>query len=286
MKTNNLRTIAGIVLLLSGSLLFLDRYLNTGWLSLIILPFLGFLLYYLGIRSRNFGLIIAGSLISSVGVGSMIAWGPSIRLHLPGTNIYNILSHSLLVQFGILAFAFGLGWCLIILTTVVLGMRHPLWALVPGGVLIGLGACLMFSAHRWVDFVIYLTLGVGLPLLLWGLIDRLVGLVIPGCLLLGAGPGVYMAWQYPTVGNGLTQTGIMLVWFAFGWILITFALRWLLQKYIWWPLIPGGIIIMVGTGLYIGGDPTHAVGFISNTGSVGLIIFGLYLLLMRKGIHH
>jgi hypothetical protein len=43
---------------------------------------------------------------------------------------------------------------------------------------------------------------------------------------------------------------------------------------------------MVGWGLYIGGDPENATAFIANTGSVGLIIFGLYLLLLRKGIHH
>jgi len=28
------------------------------------------------------------------------------------------------------------------------------------------------------------------------------------------------------------------------------------------------------------------VYFIGNTGSVGLILFGIYLLLLRKGIHH
>ena len=43
---------------------------------------------------------------------------------------------------------------------------------------------------------------------------------------------------------------------------------------------------MVGWGLYIGGDSDNALGFISNTGGIALMIFGLYLLLMRKGIHH
>jgi hypothetical protein len=62
--------------------------------------------------------------------------------------------------------------------------------------------------------------------------------------------------------------------------------RWIGRRSIWWPMIPGGILLMVGSGLYIGGDPTRAVGFISNTGSIALVIFGLYLLLMRKGIHH
>jgi hypothetical protein len=286
MKTNNFRTIAGVVLMLSGSLLFLDRYFHTGWLSLIILPFLGILLYFMGVRSRNFGLVLAGSLIGSVGVGSMLLWGPAVQLQIPKGVGVNDLSFSILSQIGIISLALGMGWILVVLSTVFLNMRPALWALIPAGVLLGLGGCLAFSPHRWVDYVVCLTLGVGVPLLLWGLIDKLIGLVIPGCLLLGIGPGVFMAWRQPTLGNGLTQTGVMLVWFAFGWILITFMLRWILQKYIWWPLIPGGIIIMVGMGLYIGGDPTHAVGFISNTGSVGLIILGLYLLLMRKGIHH
>jgi hypothetical protein len=69
-------------------------------------------------------------------------------------------------------------------------------------------------------------------------------------------------------------------------LLITIAARRVTHKAVWWPLIPGGILAVVGTGLYIGGDPTHAMGFIGNTGSIALMIFGLYLLLMRKGIHH
>jgi hypothetical protein len=98
--------------------------------------------------------------------------------------------------------------------------------------------------------------------------------------------GVYFAWSTPEVGNSLVHTGIMLVWFALGWALITLSGRILVHKFIWWPLIPGGILAMVGCGLYIGGDPGNALNFISNTGSIGLMIFGLYLLLMRKGIHH
>jgi hypothetical protein len=149
-----------------------------------------------------------------------------------------------------------------------------------------LGYCLLFSPLRWVDFVLYISLGIGLPLLLWGMITRLIGLIIPGCLLLGAGLGVYLAWRSPIPENGLTQTGIMLVCFAFGWMAISVAARRVIHKSVWWPLIPGGILAVVGTGLYVGGDPTRALGFIGNTGSIALMIFGLYLLLMRKGIHH
>jgi hypothetical protein len=54
------------------------------------------------------------------------------------------------------------------------------------------------------------------------------------------------------------------------------------EKFVWWPLIPGGLLAVVGWGLYIGGDPGNALAFIGNTGSIGLIIFGVYLLLLRR----
>ena len=84
----------------------------------------------------------------------------------------------------------------------------------------------------------------------------------------------------------VNQTGMVLASLAFGWGLMTLFGRWITHHYIWWPLIPGGIFAVVGLGLYIGGDPYHAIGVIGNTGGIALMIFGLYLLLMRKGIHH
>ncbi len=285
-RTYNFRTVTGILLLLAGGILFLDRFLKTGWLSLLVLPAVGVFLYVWGIRQKHMGLVITGSLLGSVGLGSMVAWGPAVRLSLPGQIQLAIIPHSLLVQVGLIALYTGIGWGVVTITSAVITSRPALWALVPGGILGALGICLLFSPLRWVDFVLYLALGIGLPLLLWGLINRLIGLVIPGCLLLGIGPGVYLAWRMPAAGNGLTQTGIMLVWFAFGWMMISVSARRITPKSVWWPLIPGGILAMVGTGLYIGGDPTHAIGFIGNTGSIALMIFGLYLLLMRKGIHH
>lgn len=285
-KTYSFRTVAGILLLLAGSILFLDRFLKTGWLSLLVLPAIGIFLYLWGFRRKVAGLIIAGGLLGAIGIGGMAAWGPAVRLSLPGQIELTIVPHSLLAQMGLLALYTGIGWVVIVITTAAITSRPTWWALIPGGVLLALGGCLLFSPLRWVDFVLYGTLGVGLPLLLWGLITRLIGLVIPGCLLSGIGPGIYLAWKIPAAGNGLTQTGIMLVCFSIGWVLITVAARRVVQKPVWWPLIPGGILAMVGTGLYIGGDPTHAIGFIGNTGSIALMIFGLYLLLMRKGIHH
>ena len=41
---------------------------------------------------------------------------------------------------------------------------------------------------------------------------------------------------------------------------------------------------MVGLGLYIGGNPDNALGFVQNTGSIGLILFGVYLILLKYGM--
>lgn len=231
-------------------------------------------------------MILAGGLLSGFGAGTISAWGSSIQ---PGSSMgfwITQLQHPLAYQIGTLSLFTGIGWLVVVLTTSAINLTPIWWGLIPAGILGSLGACLLFSPVRWVDLVLYLAAGTGLPMLFWGLTSRLFGLVIPGCLLPTIGAGIYTAWKTPAIGNSLVQTGVMLVWFALGWVLITMGGRITMHRYIWWPLIPGGILAMVGMGLYIGGDPKHALGFIGNTGSIALVIFGLYLLLMRKSIHH
>jgi hypothetical protein len=271
-KGHNIRTVAGFILIVSGAALFIDRILNTGWLSYTILPGTGLFLFVWGVRQRNPYSILAGGLIGGVGMGIAVA-------------VHSIaLRQSLATQLGLFLLYLGIGWFVVVTATILI--QKPLWwASVPAGVLIGLGCSLVYSPFYWVNLLLYLGLGTGIALLVWGLAVRLIGLVIPGCLLFSAGLGIFFAWSSPE-GNSLVHTGIMLVWFGFGWALITLSGRILVRKFLWWPLIPGGILAMVGCGLYIGGDPGNALNFISNTGSIGLMIFGLYLLLMRKGIHH
>lgn len=286
MKINSLRTLVGIVLILAGGLLFLDRYLKTGWLSLLILPTIGLFLYLWGIKQRRNGMIIAGGLLGGIGAGMVAAWGPGIQLG-AGPNIGFVIStRTLIFQIGALALFFAVGWGIVAMTTLAVTGKPTWWGLIPGGVFGGLGACLLFTPVHWTDVVLYLAVGTGLPLLIWGLVDRLFGLVIPGCLLITIGAGIYMAWPPVDIGNTLVRTGIMLIWFSSGWLLMTAAARVIMRKYVWWPLIPGATLAVAGMGLYIGGDPGSALGFIGNTGSIALMIFGLYLLLMRKSIHH
>lgn len=273
-RISNFRLVVGALLLLAGGLLFLDRYLRTGWLSLAVLPGTALFVFLWGLRLRHINLILVGGIVGGLGAGILAAFGPNAQSLSLGTRV------------GLIALYSGLGWGIVVATRAALTSRTAWWGMVPAGILGGLGYCLLFTPVRWVDVVLYLSMGVGVPLFFWGAITRLIGLIIPGCLLVATGLGVFWAWQSPAINNPLVNTGMMLVWFALGWVLITLSGRIIVHRFLWWPLIPGGILAMVGWGLYIGGDPGNALGFIGNTGSIGLMIIGLYLLLMRKGIHH
>lgn len=269
---SNWRTVIGGLLVAAGGLLFIDQYMRTGWLSLAVLPGIGLFVYLWGIRARLDILLVLGGVIAGLGLGLVSAAGSPQAGWVWQAGRFLVMS--------------AVGWLLVTGGTRAFGRRTAWWALVPAGVLGGTGISLLAAGLAWPDMVMWLSLGLGAALLSWGLVTRLIGLIIPASLLLGIGPGIYYAWGSGSTDNGLASTGVMLVWFAFGWFLIVVFSRVTSRKSIWWPLIPGGILTVVGCGLYIGGDPGSALGFIGNTGSIALVIFGLYLLLMRKGIHH
>jgi hypothetical protein len=260
----------GAALIAIGIILLLDQYLKTGWLAQLILPVSGFIFLAWGIITRRFGLVIPGAILGGIGIGGFLA-------------VSHFFSFNTYTRVGLFLTAFSLGWSLITVFSLLLKDRMAWWPLIPGSILFSLGLCFLLP---WQPFSLALfpAAGLGLVFLAWGLADRMIGLVIPGSLLLGIGPGIYFAWKEPFGGNSLTQTGVMLVCFALGWGLITLFSRVIIARFIWWPLIPGGILAMTGWGLYIGGSPSTALSFISNTTSVSLILFGLYLLLWRTGL--
>jgi len=264
--------VIGLTLISVGLAILLEQYLKTGWIVLVVVPISGLVLLAEGGKTRKLSLIIAGALISGLGLGGFLYLSPAVIAPLER-------------KIGMVLLAFSLGWGLITLLTQVLFQKPTWWALVPGGIIASVGAGFLFGQLRVVDFVLFVVTGTGIVLLIWGVFRRLFGLIIPGSLLVAIGPGVYLPWGGDFGINALTKTGIMIAIFGFGWLLIILFSRVLTTRFVWWPLIPGGIFAMVGWGLYIGGDPGGAASFIANTGSISLIIFGLYLLLLRKGIH-
>jgi hypothetical protein len=272
-QVDNRYKLTGLILVLVGLLLGLDQVLKTGWISFLIFPLCGLIMIITGLYLGAFGWLVAGSLVLGLGCGGYFLLSSTIHMDMAPRVVYALVF-------------FGASWLLITLLSLV--VRHPAawWALLPGSVLIGAGLALIADPLSLVDFVFYILCGLGLSLLAWGMANKLFGLIIPGSLLMGIGPGIYFGWRDLVDLNALAQSGVMLVWFAFGWGLITVLARRIYGKFIWWPLIPGGILAVAGWGLFIGGDPGNALGFIGNTGTIGILVFGLYLLLMRKGIHH
>lgn len=267
----DLRVIGGLLLLITGTIILLDRYFHTGWLPFLILPCYGFLFVYGGVRQRRFRFIAAGCLLAGIGMGTIVASGK-----------INTLTWQDRIGYGLLIFASA--WFGITFLSILFGRGIAWWPLIMAGVIGGAGIPFVFTKLSILDFGFFIAVGLGLAFLIWGFAEKIIGLIIPGSLLITIGPGIYFPWNNVGRENGLAQTGEMLVWFALGWILITLFSKMAIQRFIWWPLIPGGVLTMVGWGLYIGGNPQSALGFIGNSGSVVFIIFGLYLLLFKRGI--
>ncbi|MHC1741057.1 MAG: hypothetical protein AB9897_08115 [Anaerolineaceae bacterium] len=264
-------SIFGLMLIVAGVLFIVDLQLKTKWLTISIPAVLGIVLLIYGFLSAEKGWLIAGALVTGIGLGTFFALQ---QFHsLPFIN-----------RFGYLAMFFAVSWLIVFVILRVFFNTASWWALICAAVFGGGAYSLLFSSHQVFDFVLSISIGLGIVFLFWGWIEKLLGLIIPGSLLITIGPGISVAWSKVTSPQGLVETGVMLVWFALGWLLITVFSRIIFKKFTWWPLIPGGVLAMVGWGLYIGGNPGNALDFVGNTGSIGLIIFGIYLLLLRFGM--
>lgn len=97
---------------------------------------------------------------------------------------------------------------------------------------------------------------------------RAYGLLIPGAILLGLGVGTVLQRAFPTT-EGLNSIGLGL-----GFLSI-YAIDWLYSREErWWPLIPGGILVLVGLA-----DTNDALAQMLQVGwPFILILVGLLLL--------
>lgn len=276
-KQSPLRTIFGIIgvsLILIGILLYLNQFFHIGWLSFLIVLLDSIVILVLGIREKKIQIIIPAAAV--------------LALSLAGLLVFQIF-HDIRpeMRIGVVSLAIGVVWLAVTVITLLFSKKTAWWALIPGSIFFAGGLCFLFSHSLYFSLVLYVPLGLGIAFLVWGLRERLFGLTIPGALLIGSGLGVYLAWHQQASfsdPNSLTRTGIMLVWFSLSWGLIILSYRVLKQKFIWWPLIPFGVLIVTGLGLFLGGKPSGSLSLFSNAGSIGLIIIGIYLMLMRREV--
>ncbi len=263
----------GYLLVGAGILLFIDQKLKTGWLTFAIPAMAGFLIMAYAWMHRNVGWTIAGAILLGAGAGLL-------------TGVVFMTARPFVEQAGTAIVAFSGGWLLTFILTSRLTRKVQWWSLVVFSVVLSSGIYLWFYSSAGIfAYFVSLSASLGLTLLVWGIIARrMLGLIIAGCIVLTVAPALYYGWVVTPDLPILVKTGKMLVWLALGWLLISFMARLVFQKFIWWPIIPGGVLGMVGWGLYIGGSAGKELGFISNTGSVALILFGVYLILLKYSL--
>jgi hypothetical protein len=274
MKPDHRLSTLNIVFLSSGTgisiiLSILEFFLQTGWLLLLIPIVVGGFSLTSSIAQHSFILFITGSLLIGSGFGFLIGFLPSFH-------------REILDGVGILLTGIGAGFFLISAGRHWIFHSQAWWASIPAGLLLGTGTCLFMSNRSILDFVLFTGVGLGLALLGWGIVAKLLGLIIPGTIIITTAPGIAISWRIPGTVSVLSQTGIMLIWFSLGWALITVCSRVITDTFIWWPLIPGAVLAAVGTSLYIGGNPIAASGFVNNSAAMGVLIFGVYLFLIRS----
>ncbi len=265
-------TFFGILLVMAGFLILLDQYLRTEWLSFTVVPSIGLILLATGLNTRRMAWIIPGMLIGALGIAGMLLFGDLID-----QPIFTI-------RLGWAFLSMSAGFMAILFFSLLYSNYHAWWAFLVAGIFAG--AAYPFISDRLSVFIFIASIasGMGIAFLAWGFFERLLGFLIPGSLLSGLGPGFYLGFISNADSNELVQIGFLITCLGLGWILITLTSRMINPVFLWWPLIPGGILTMVGWGLTIGGNRSSAVTLIGNTGSISLIIFGLYLILLRRGI--
>jgi hypothetical protein len=245
-----------------------------GWVAripkiyLIIIPVISVSLLALSIIKNSRGWATGISLISGILIGCVvILWSQTMLEPLRIT--------------GIICGSLGLSFLFIFFMTYILWKILPWWEIIPAGVFLALAGSFLNSNASLLDFVFYIGIGLGISLLLWGIGAKLFGLIIAGSIVLTVAPGISFPWKSIGVTNLISQTGVMLVWFGLGWALITISSRVIRDKFIWWPLIPGGILEMVGIGLFLGGNPNFTIGFLNNPAIMSLLLFGSYIFFLR-----
>ena len=111
--------------------------------------------------------------------------------------------------------------------------------MIPGLILIVLGVA--FLLGQYFDFgpPLFLTL-LGCVFLIPYVVTRSYGLLIPGCVLVGIGLG--LVFDRPPLGTAIAVP----IGLGMGFIAIFVIHLIVARRSHWWPLIPGGILVLVG----------------------------------------
>jgi hypothetical protein len=122
-----------------------------------------------------------------------------------------------------------------------------------GFVLIMLGMVL-FISNVWnaadVGLLVLPTLGA--IFLAWGLVERHPPLLIPASILLGLGLGVLLQQTALIDASSAIRGGIVVLGLSLGFLAIIPLVAPFEQHLSWWPVIPGGVLLVVALAIFSG----------------------------------
>ena len=157
--------------------------------------------------------------------------------------------------------------------------------LIAGVVLIAFGVLTLLGTLTDSSIVAMSILpALGVLFIVWGLVARLPGVMIPGGILIGLGTGTLLSQLAFSSMSGEAEGGIIVLGLGLGFLLIL-PLTWLISPIRhWWALIPGGILTFVGIALLAGGPALDALNVIGRLWPVIPIAVGIFLIwqLLRK----
>ncbi len=153
--------------------------------------------------------------------------------------------------------------------------------LIWGIILIGVGILALagqFININWDNLGIFFLPALGGGFLLWGILSHQAGLIIPGGIISGIGWGSVLITGPLANLAGDYEGGVFMLTFALGWGLITVLTAVFTDETHWWPLIPGGIMALIGGGILFGGIFLQSLTLLGKIWPAFLILIGIYVI--------
>ncbi len=129
------------------------------------------------------------------------------------------------------------------------------------------------------DLGLLIVPGIGALFLLWGILSREAGLMIPGGIMSGLGLGIFLTASPYELVSEANEGGVFMLSFALGWVLITVLTAVFTEETHWWPLIPAAIMGLIGGTVLVGGIFESILSLLGTFWPLILIGLGVWILI-------
>ncbi|MGE5335099.1 MAG: hypothetical protein ACM3N4_10400 [Nitrososphaerota archaeon] len=128
------------------------------------------------------------------------------------------------------------------------------------------------------DLGLFVLPALSIMLLAWGSLIRSGVLVVTGAILAGIGVGLVLAERAFTGLSDTAGAGLIVLFTGLGVLLVMPLLFVTTRRWERWPLLPGGILALLGAALLFGGMLRSAVELVGRLWPLALVALGLSLL--------